>query len=100
MEPTGTFPPGAFPALLAYNTSKAALNAVTITYANELRETAILVNAAEPGFVATDMNGHRGRLTPEEGARIPVLLATLDEHGPTGAFLADNGTGDIRELAW
>lgn len=99
-DPTGVFPPGVFPALLAYNTSKAALNAVTVTYANELRGTGILVNAAEPGFVATDLNGHRGRLTPEQGARIPVLLATLGPGGPTGTFRAEDGTPDGVELSW
>ncbi|AUY52714.1 SDR family oxidoreductase [Streptomyces sp. CB01881] len=99
-DPTGVFPPGVFPALLAYNTSKAALNAVTVTYANELRDTAILVNAAEPGFVATDLNGHRGRLTARRGARIPVLLATLGDDGPTGTFRAEDGTPDGVELAW
>jgi NAD(P)-dependent dehydrogenase (short-subunit alcohol dehydrogenase family) len=49
-----------FPQLLAYNTSKAALNAVTVTYANELREEGVLVNAVSPGSVATDQNGHQG----------------------------------------
>jgi NAD(P)-dependent dehydrogenase (short-subunit alcohol dehydrogenase family) len=99
-DPTGVFPPGVFPTLLAYNTSKSALNAVTVTYANELRDTAILVNAADPGFVATDINGHRGRLTTEQGARIPVLLATLGDDGPTGTFRAEDGTPDGLELAW
>jgi NAD(P)-dependent dehydrogenase (short-subunit alcohol dehydrogenase family) len=56
--------------LLAYNSSKAALNAVTITYANELRSEGILVNAVSPGSVSTDQNGHRGVLTPEQGGRV------------------------------
>jgi NAD(P)-dependent dehydrogenase (short-subunit alcohol dehydrogenase family) len=99
-DPTGVLPPGVFPPLLAYNTSKAALNAVTITYANELRDTPILVNAAEPGFVATDLNGHRGRLSPRQGARIPVLLATLGDGGPSGTFRAEDGTPGGQELAW
>lgn len=99
-DPTGVFPPGIFPALLAYNTSKSALNALTVTYANELRDAGILVNAAEPGFVSTDLNGHRGRLTADEGARIPVLLATLEQGGPTGTFRAEDGTPGGRELRW
>lgn len=53
----------AFPRLLAYSSSKAALNAVTVTYANELRDQGILVNAVSPGSVATDQNGHQGVLT-------------------------------------
>src|SRR6185312_7775331 len=53
--------------LLAYNSSKSALNAVTVSYANELRDTPITVNAADPGYCATDMNGHAGPRTAEQG---------------------------------
>jgi NAD(P)-dependent dehydrogenase (short-subunit alcohol dehydrogenase family) len=89
-----------FPPLLAYNSSKAALNAVTVTYANELRESKILVNAVSPGSVATDQNGHLGVLTPDQGARLPIRMATLPADGPTGtAVTADN---DLTEhpLPW
>ncbi|GHG83337.1 SDR family oxidoreductase [Streptomyces griseocarneus] len=99
-DPSGVFPPGVFPAVLDYNTSKAALNAITVTYANELRDTGILVNACSPGFVATDINDHRGHLTPDEGARIPVLLATLGEDGPTAAFIGEDGTASGQVLEW
>ncbi len=81
--------------LLAYNSSKTALNAVTVMYANELRGTGILVNSANPGFVATDLNDHQGELTVEEGARTPVRLATLPEGGPTGKFFGEDG-----EVPW
>jgi NAD(P)-dependent dehydrogenase (short-subunit alcohol dehydrogenase family) len=77
--------------LLAYNSSKAALNAITLQYANELRGTGILVNAANPGFVATDLNTHTGQRTVAEGATIVVQLATLPDDGPTGIFLGDDG---------
>lgn len=99
-DPSGVHPPGEFPVMLAYSTSKAALNAVTLTYANELRGSGILVNAASPGFVATDINGHNGVLRPEQGARVPVLLATLDEDGPTAVFLGENGTSQGQPLPW
>ncbi|MGY3679806.1 SDR family oxidoreductase [Streptomyces sp. TE33382] len=99
-DPSGVFPAGVFPAVLDYNTSKAALNALTVTYANELREEGILVNAVSPGFVATDINGHRGDLTPEQGARIPVLLATLGADGPTASFVGEDGTPTGQELSW
>ena len=80
-----------FPLMLAYNSSKAALNGVTVTYANELRSQGILVNAVSPGSVATDQNGHRGVLTPDQGAELPVWMATLPAGGPTGiAVTADN----------
>lgn len=76
---------------LAYSTSKTALNAVTICFANQLRATSIKVNAACPGHVATDLNGFAGRRTVEQGAREPVRLATLDADGPTGGFFDDEG---------
>ena len=100
VDPSGVHAPGEFPTMLAYSTSKTALNAVTLTYANELRGTGILVNAASPGFVATDINGHHGVLTTREGARIPVLLATLPDDGPTATFLGENGTPEGQVLPW
>ncbi|MEV8394592.1 MULTISPECIES: SDR family oxidoreductase [unclassified Streptomyces] len=99
-DPTGEFPKGTYPAVLDYGTSKAALNAVTITYANELRPEGILVNAVSPGFCSTDLNGHQGHLTPEQGARIPVLLATLGDDGPTAVFLGEDGSPTGQRLAW
>lgn len=77
---------------LAYNSSKAALNAITVLYANELRGTPILVNAASPGHVATDFNHHSGELTVEQGARVPARAATLPtDDGPTGRFFSQDG---------
>jgi NAD(P)-dependent dehydrogenase (short-subunit alcohol dehydrogenase family) len=77
--------------LLAYNSSKSALNALTIQFAHELRDTPIKVNAADPGYVATDLNNHRGTRTVEQGARIAVKLATLPTGGPTGGFFDEDG---------
>ena len=93
-------PMGPFPPLLAYNSSKTALNAITVAYANELRDAGILVNAVSPGSVATDQNEHQGLLTPEEGARIPVRMAALDGDGPTGTFWTENGTLQGRVVPW
>lgn len=78
-------------ALLAYNSSKSALNAVTVAYATELRNTPIKVNAADPGYCATDLNGHSGPRTPAQGAVAAVRLATLDADGPTGQFYDEDG---------
>jgi len=83
------------PAITAYSVSKAALNMLTLLYANELRNTPIKVNACSPGFVATDINDGVGERTAEEGAAIEVRLATLDADGPTGRFVTDEGT-----LSW
>lgn len=79
------------PLSVAYAPSKTFLNAVTIQYAKELHDTGILINAACPGFVATDLNGFRGHRTPEQGAAIAIHLATLPNGGPTGGYFEDAG---------
>lgn len=80
------------PIAVAYAPSKTFLNAVTVQYAKELADTTILINAGCPGHCATDLNGFRGVRTPEQGAAIAILLATLPDNGPTGGFFDDAGT--------
>jgi NAD(P)-dependent dehydrogenase (short-subunit alcohol dehydrogenase family) len=77
--------------LLGYNSSQAGLNAVTVEYAKELRDTQINVNAADPGYCATDLNGHQGYRSPEQDAVAVVRLATLADGGPSGGFFNDEG---------
>ena len=79
------------PMSVAYAPSKTFLNAVTVQYAKELGDTNILINAACPGYTATDLNGFRGVRTPEQGAAIAIRLATLPDDGPTGGFFDDAG---------
>ena len=76
---------------LAYNSSKTALNAMTVQFAHELKDTPIKVNSADPGYVATDINNNNGPRTVQQGASTPVRLATLPADGPTGSFFDDNG---------
>ena len=76
---------------IAYNTSKAALNMMTVIMASELKDTAIKVNAADPGYTATDLNQHSGPRTVEQGATAAVHLATLDADGPTGGYFDEDG---------
>ena len=71
-------------ASLAYPTSKSALNMVTAMYAKELRDTPIKVNAANPGYTATDLNRHSGLRSVAQGAEASVYLATLPADGPSG----------------
>jgi NAD(P)-dependent dehydrogenase (short-subunit alcohol dehydrogenase family) len=80
------------PISAAYAPSKSFLNAVTVQYVKELRDTNILINAACPGFTATDLNGFRGVRTAQQGAAIAIRLATLPDDGPTGGFFEDAGT--------
>jgi NAD(P)-dependent dehydrogenase (short-subunit alcohol dehydrogenase family) len=91
-------------ASVPYPSSKTALNMITAMYAKELRDTPVKVNAANPGYCATDLNGHSGFRTPEQGAEVIVHLATLPADGPTGVlwglvWTAD-GPGGYGVLPW
>ena len=77
--------------LLAYSSSKAALNMITLRLANELSGAGIKVNAADPGSTATEMNQYPGRGTVEQGAAMPVRLALLPDEGPTGRVFGNGG---------
>jgi NAD(P)-dependent dehydrogenase (short-subunit alcohol dehydrogenase family) len=74
-----------------YSPSKTALNAITLAFALELESTGIKVNAACPGFTATDLNNFQGTRTVQQAAREPVRLALLDANGPTGTFSNEDG---------
>ena len=76
---------------LGYSASKAALNMMTVQLAYELRDTAIKVNSADPGYTATDLNGHRGTQTIPEGAAEAIRLALLPDDGPTGTYSDKDG---------
>lgn len=84
---------------LAYSSSKAALNMLTVRYAQALP--GIKFNVATPGevahrkFAATDMNRHTGELTVTEGTDSIVRLALLGADGPTGTF-----TDRLGPVAW
>ena len=71
---------------IGYSASKAALNMLTVQLAYLLRDTAIKVNSADPGYTATDLNGHRGTQTIPEGAAEAIRLALLTDDGPTGTY--------------
>jgi NAD(P)-dependent dehydrogenase (short-subunit alcohol dehydrogenase family) len=70
----------------AYDASKTALNAWTLSLANELRDSPIKVNAVHPGHVQTDMGGAGAPMAIVDGAKSSVALATLGADGPSGTF--------------
>jgi NAD(P)-dependent dehydrogenase (short-subunit alcohol dehydrogenase family) len=74
---------------LVYPSSKAALNMVTTQYAKCLPR--YRINAVDPGYTATDLNGHSGFKTVEQGAAVIVAMAQVAPDGPTGGFFSDEG---------
>jgi NAD(P)-dependent dehydrogenase (short-subunit alcohol dehydrogenase family) len=79
----------------AYQTSKAALNGLTIALSKALAGTPIKVNSICPGWVQTDLGGPANRaaapLQADDAARIAVTMALLPDDGPTGHFVDRNG---------
>ena len=74
---------------LTYSSSKAALNVLTLLYAEALREDGIQVNSVTPGRVPTDINAatdRRGERTLADGVVAPIHLATLPPGTQTGTF--------------
>jgi NAD(P)-dependent dehydrogenase (short-subunit alcohol dehydrogenase family) len=88
------------PAGLAYPSSKTALNMITALYARELRDTPIKVNAANPGYTKTDLNGNSGFRSAAGGAEVSVQLATLADDGPSGTLWGYLWTPDAPQAAY
>lgn len=74
---------------LAYPSSKAAVNMLTSQYAKNFPQ--IRVNAVDPGYTATDLNGHQGSQSVQEGAEIIVSMATIGADGPSGGLFDRHG---------
>jgi NAD(P)-dependent dehydrogenase (short-subunit alcohol dehydrogenase family) len=74
---------------VAYPASKAAVNMITVQFAKAFPN--MRINAVEPGFTMTDLNGNTGIQTVEEGADVIVRMAQLTPDGPTGGFFDSRG---------
>jgi NAD(P)-dependent dehydrogenase (short-subunit alcohol dehydrogenase family) len=74
---------------VAYPASKTAVNTVTVQYAKAFP--GIKINAVDPGYTATDLNGGTGTQTVEQGARIIVTMAQAGPDGPTGGYFDADG---------
>ena len=70
---------------LAYDSSKAAVNMMTLGYAQKWQNTPHRANTIHPGSVVTDLNPG-GDIDVEEGAKTSVELATIGAGGPNGTF--------------
>ncbi|WBP89575.1 SDR family NAD(P)-dependent oxidoreductase [Kitasatospora cathayae] len=77
--------------LLGYNTSKVALNAVTLVYARTLRAEGIKVSSLEPGHCVTDLSHHSGPSSVEEGGRRIARQLGEALAGPSGQFVHPDG---------
>jgi NAD(P)-dependent dehydrogenase (short-subunit alcohol dehydrogenase family) len=74
---------------VAYPASKTAVNTITVQYAKAFP--GVRVNAVDPGYTATDLNGRTGTQTVEEGAGIIVRMAQIGPDGPTGGHFTASG---------
>lgn len=89
--PDARFPTGTG---IAYRSSKAALNMLTVCYAHALAPEGFKVNALAPGLRRTDLAPRAAASDgdPAEAAAGAVRLALLPDDGPSGAFLSWDGT--------
>jgi NAD(P)-dependent dehydrogenase (short-subunit alcohol dehydrogenase family) len=71
----------------SYRVSKAALNALTLVLADELKPAGVSVVSFCPGWVATDMGGKNAPRTPKAAGEA-LAAAALDD-ARTGVFVRD-----------
>ena len=75
-----------------YRASKAAVNAIGKSLAIDLRPRGIAVFLLHPGYVATDMVGRIGDVSPAQAAAQLVERLDALDIGRTGTFWHANGT--------
>lgn len=78
----------------AYQSSKTALNSLTISLAKKLADSRIKVTSVCPGFVQTDLtpaNRAQAHVTADEAVSVVVAAATLPDDAPSGTFVDCNG---------
>lgn len=72
-----------------YCASKSAVTMLTTQWAKGIPD--VRFNAVDPGYTATDLNGHGGHQTVEEGTDAIVQLATEDPGAGTGRLIDRDG---------
>jgi NAD(P)-dependent dehydrogenase (short-subunit alcohol dehydrogenase family) len=85
---TAGLPESEIPAM-AYGSSKAAVNMITVHYAKAFPN--MRINCVDPGYTATDLNGNSGFQTAADAARIIVQMACRGSDGPTGTYTEASG---------
>ncbi|WPO78054.1 SDR family oxidoreductase [Flavobacterium sp. KACC 22761] len=85
---------------VSYVSSKAALNAFTVTLAFELKDLPFKVNSIDPGYTATDFNNFNGPGSVESAASFIIKHTLTDENGPTGKFFSNDIEDESEESPW
>ncbi|WP_026729850.1 SDR family oxidoreductase [Flavobacterium denitrificans] len=85
---------------VSYVSSKAALNAFTVTLAFELKDLPFKVNSIDPGYTATDFNNFNGPGSIESAASFIIKHTLTDENGPTGKFFSNDIEDETEESPW
>ena len=82
--------------LYSYRASKAGLNAVLMSAANDLRSEGVTVLAMHPGWVQTDMGGENATITT--AVSVKGMVGVIDSLTPadSGRFLGYDGS----EIPW
>ncbi len=80
----------------AYRVSKTAVNMVGVNLAHDLKPYGISVHLLHPGYVQTDMTGHRGNLAADESAA--GLIEQMDRLGLEDAGTFWHASGE--QLEW
>jgi NAD(P)-dependent dehydrogenase (short-subunit alcohol dehydrogenase family) len=75
-----------------YRASKAAVNAIGKSLAVDLRPRGVAVYLLHPGYVATDMVGGHGDITPQQAAERMVAKVDALDLDDTGTFWHSNGS--------
>ncbi|KAK1228078.1 hypothetical protein PQX77_008903 [Marasmius sp. AFHP31] len=91
------------PEIVPYYSSKAILNAYTISLAKELKEEGIKVNSGTPGLTMTNFPGTASIATrpPSEGAACLLPLILIEpEDDKTGKFYGHRANGIVGEIPW
>ncbi|KAF4144003.1 short chain dehydrogenase [Phytophthora infestans] len=83
-----------------YVASKAALNMVTRSLVLDLRDRNIIVVAANPGFVDTEMNSHQGHVKPADSAASMAKIVSNVSLKDSGKFFDADPTTSTSELPW
>jgi NAD(P)-dependent dehydrogenase (short-subunit alcohol dehydrogenase family) len=79
------------PPYLSYGSSKTALNAITVYWAEELKKLGVTIFCIAPGFTRTDLNKNTGTQPPEKPARLIARLVMESDESRSGGFFDENG---------